>query len=81
MIQWYVDATVKMEPTMTCILRVIQSANKCSNIYKTQQFIITRITLSNWLQTNYRLHHSYLANYFYQLLHTQKMRNHTKIQL
>ena len=38
---------------------------------------IIRITLSNWLQTNHRLHHSYLANYFYQLLHTQKMRKHS----
>ena len=34
MIQWYADATLKMEPTMTCILRVIQSANKCPNMYK-----------------------------------------------
>ena len=42
MIQWYADATLKMEPTMTCILRVIQSANKCPNMYKTQQFVITR---------------------------------------
>ena len=74
--EWYADATLKMEPTMTCILRVIQSA---PNMYKTQQFVITRITLSNWLQTNYRLHHGYLANYFYQLLHTQKMRKHAKM--
>ena len=33
MIQWYADATLKMEPTMTCILQVIQSANKCPNMY------------------------------------------------
>ena len=34
MIQWYADATLKMEPAMT-LLQVMHSANICPNMYKT----------------------------------------------
>ena len=33
MIQWYADATLKIEPAMT-LLQVIHSANICPNMYK-----------------------------------------------